>query len=89
LQITNTQNILTAVQGTLNIDPTRIYAVGFSNGAGFVNLLACTPSTADVFAAYSMNSAAIYAGTKAYSGCDPGQNQISIINFHVRYLNVD
>jgi poly(3-hydroxybutyrate) depolymerase len=73
-----------AAKANLNIDPLRIYAVGFSQGAGFVNLLACTPASANVFAAYSMNSAAIYEGTKSYGGCDPGGNQISIINFHVR-----
>ena len=35
-------DLLTHLQSVLCIDPLRIYATGFSNGAGMTNVLACT-----------------------------------------------
>jgi poly(3-hydroxybutyrate) depolymerase len=83
-QIGYTKNILSAVKANLNIDSTRIYAVGFSNGGGFVNLLACTPSTAPTFAAFATSSPALYAGTHGLnmSACDSGGHAVALIDFH-------
>jgi poly(3-hydroxybutyrate) depolymerase len=66
----------------MNIDSERIYAVGFSNGGGFVNLLACTPNTAPLFGAFATSSPALYNGTKSMSGCDTGGAAIAIMDFH-------
>jgi poly(3-hydroxybutyrate) depolymerase len=82
MQISYVQNILAAVRGNLTIDNTRIYAAGFSNGGGFVNLLACTPNMAPTFAAFATSSPALYSGTRSVSGCDSGGHPVALIDFH-------
>ncbi|KAF8575778.1 carbohydrate esterase family 1 protein, partial [Ramaria rubella] len=76
-----TNSILDLVQENLCVDINRIYAAGKSNGGGFVNLLACTSTIASRIAAFSPISAALYAGTKAFSGCEPGRT-IPLLNYH-------
>ena len=49
-------------------------------GAGFVNLLACTPSTASKIAAFATVSAAFYTGT--FNGNCPTERAIPILDFH-------
>ncbi len=49
-------------------------------GAGFVNLLACTPSIAAQIAAFATVSAAFYIGT--FNGNCPTQRAIPILDFH-------
>lgn len=70
----------------LSIDTKRIYASGKSNGGGFVNLLACTPSTAALFAAFAPVSPALYNGTLGLdlaNQCDvTGDRALPIIHFH-------
>jgi polyhydroxybutyrate depolymerase len=61
--------------GTLaNLDPRRIYAAGFSNGAMLVYRLACEMS--DTFAAV-----APLAGTLFYTPCQP-QQPVSVVHVH-------
>ncbi|KAG8862633.1 hypothetical protein FRB96_001192 [Tulasnella sp. 330] len=76
-----TKDIITDISSNLCVDNTRIYAAGKSNGGGFVNLLACQPDTAPLFAAFAPVSAALYPGTHAFSNCTPGR-PVPIINFH-------
>ncbi|KAG9022573.1 hypothetical protein FRB95_014581 [Tulasnella sp. JGI-2019a] len=76
-----TKDILADISNNLCVDSTRIYAAGKSNGGGFVNLLACEPDTAALFAAFAPVSAALYPGTHAFSDCNPGR-PIPLINFH-------
>jgi poly(3-hydroxybutyrate) depolymerase len=79
----------------LCLDSNRFYASGKSNvrsfflcpnfanvfqGGGFTNLLACTPATASLFAAFAPVSAALYAGANP-ADCNPGR-AVPIINFH-------
>jgi polyhydroxybutyrate depolymerase len=59
-----------------------VYAAGFSNGAGFVNELACTPRISGKFAAFATSSAALYAGTHSMSGCDTGGHTVALLDFH-------
>ncbi|MFW0792792.1 PHB depolymerase family esterase [Gordonia sp. CPCC 205515] len=82
------------------VDPGRIYAVGRSNGGGFVGMLACRMPA--MFAAYATVSAAFYL--PAAANC-PGAAPVSLIDFHgtsdavihygggvrfgARYLSVD
>lgn len=47
----------------MSIDHKRIYITGFSNGGGFTNLLARTPSIACQVAAFAAGSASLYPGT--------------------------
>lgn len=53
-----TDAIIEQVQADMCIDRTRIYAVGLSNGGGFVSLLSCKLS--DRFAAYAIIAGAMY-----------------------------
>jgi polyhydroxybutyrate depolymerase len=63
------------LQTRLNIDPTRIYATGLSNGGGMAARLAC--DAADVFAAIAPVS-----GAYAFFGeCEPSR-AIPIVIFH-------
>lgn len=63
LQIAFTQDIITSVQANVSIDPARVYITGQSNGGGFTNLLARTPSISNQIAAFAAGSAALYPGT--------------------------
>ncbi|KAF8583637.1 carbohydrate esterase family 1 protein [Ramaria rubella] len=76
-----TNLILDLVQENLCVDINRIYAAGKSNGGGFVNLLACTSTIASRIAAFSPISTVLYAGTKAFSGCEP-RRTIPLLNYH-------
>lgn len=61
-----TRAILDKLEAELCIDETRIYAVGFSNGGGFMSKLSC--EIPDRFAAYVIVAGAMYAPT---SSCTP------------------
>jgi poly(3-hydroxybutyrate) depolymerase len=69
-----TDAILEEVLGDLCIDRTRIFATGFSYGAGMSNALAC--ARADVF-----RGVALYAGAQL-SGCDGGTTPIAYFHAH-------
>ena len=58
--------MLNQVKSDYCIDTDRIYASGKSNGAGFVDTLACS-DTGDQFAAFAMASAALYTDTSKAS----------------------
>ncbi|CAF3819674.1 unnamed protein product [Rotaria magnacalcarata] len=72
--------MIATLQSTFCVDSSRIYATGKSNGAGFVNLLACTPSIASKIAAFATVSAAFYTGT--FNGDRPTQRALPILDFH-------
>ncbi|KAF7343378.1 hypothetical protein MVEN_01770100 [Mycena venus] len=90
-----TQQMVQQLSDNLCLDSNRFYASGKSNvrrflskepvsnnfqGGGFTNLLACTPATASLFAAFAPVSAALYAGANP-TDCNPGR-PVPIINFH-------
>jgi len=75
-----TQALLSHLSDNLCLDANRFYASGKSNGGGFTNLLACTPATANLFAAFAPVSPALYAGANP-PDCAPGK-AVPIINFH-------
>lgn len=71
-----TRAILRSVRTSACVDRNRTYAVGRSNGAGLVAMLACRmPSE---FSAYATISAAVY--TESLSGC--GARSVSLVDFH-------
>jgi poly(3-hydroxybutyrate) depolymerase len=72
--ITLTDDILELVQNDLCIDTTRIFATGFSYGAGMSYALAC--ARADVF-----RGVALYAGAQL-SGCTGGTTPIAYFHVH-------
>jgi len=67
--------LLEHLQAQINIDPTRIFATGFSNGASFANRLACSRS--DIFAAV----APVSGGHVGYYDCD-AQYAVSVLAIH-------
>lgn len=69
-----TDQILAQVQQELCIDNSRIFATGFSYGAGMSNAVAC--ARADVF-----RGVALYAGAQL-SGCDGGTDPIAYFGAH-------
>ncbi|KAF7985572.1 hypothetical protein HWV62_3847 [Athelia sp. TMB] len=79
--IAYTQDLLQQIEQNMCVDSSRVYASGKSNGGGFVNLLACTESSASTFAAFAPVSAALYPATDSFSGCNPGRN-IPLVNLH-------
>ena len=71
-----TSNMLNAIQSNLCIDPDRIYATGFSNGGGFVDILTC--KMANRIAAFAPVSGS-YLREPPHCG---KERPISIIEFH-------
>ena len=69
-----TDAILNQVQSNLCIDKSRIFATGFSYGAGMSNAIAC--ARANVF-----RGVALYAGAQI-SGCDGGTSPIAFFAAH-------
>ncbi|MBL6979963.1 MAG: prolyl oligopeptidase family serine peptidase [Anaerolineales bacterium] len=67
--------LLALIQSELNIDPQRIYATGFSNGASFANRLACSRS--EIFAAV----APVSGGHVGYYDCD-AEYAVSVLAIH-------
>ena len=68
------RQMLSDLETLASLDPRRIYAVGFSNGAMLVYRLACEMS--DTFAAV-----APLAGTLFYTPCQP-QQPVSLVHVH-------
>lgn len=66
-------DMINTVAATYNIDHSRIYACGKSNGGGFTALLACRPDTSATIAAFAPVSPALYQGTFSFHGCDPSR----------------
>jgi polyhydroxybutyrate depolymerase len=69
------EQLLAYLQRELSIDPARIYATGFSNGATMANRLGCDMS--DTFAAI----APVSGGHVAFDLC-ASKNPISVLVFH-------
>ena len=67
--------MLAHLDAEINIDPARIYATGFSNGASLANRLACSRS--DIFAAV----APVSGGHVGYYDCD-AQYAVSVLVIH-------
>jgi poly(3-hydroxybutyrate) depolymerase len=83
-----TADILSQVQSEYCIDLLRIYASGKSDGAGFVNFLACDPELSTRIAAFAPVSGAYYVDTlpcypeTVTLPCSPGRSFIPLLAFH-------
>jgi polyhydroxybutyrate depolymerase len=71
-------DMLTAIQAAYCVDPARIWATGFSNGAGMVGYLACV--LAGRIAAFAPVEAVFF---QIPGGCHPSQ-PAAILDVHVR-----
>lgn len=76
-----TADLVHDVQASYNIDDTRIYASGKSNGGGFVDTLACSP-TGNLFAAFAMAAAALYTDTVVTGVNCTGNRPRAILEAH-------
>ncbi|KAJ6260099.1 hypothetical protein Dda_4320 [Drechslerella dactyloides] len=61
------QDMVDELKDTYCVDTARIYATGISNGAGFINRIACDEAVGANFAAFAPSSG-------AYTGFEPGGN---------------
>jgi polyhydroxybutyrate depolymerase len=71
-----TSEVIDELQSELCIDRTRIYAIGMSNGGGFVSLLSCRLS--DTIAAFAIVAGAMYSPA---GDCKPSR-PVSLITIH-------
>ncbi|WVQ73589.1 hypothetical protein IAR50_003168 [Cryptococcus sp. DSM 104548] len=74
-------DIIANVSSTYNIDASRIYASGKSNGGGFTALLACRNDTSSIFAAFAPVSPALYEESLSFYGCQTNRG-VSILHSH-------
>ncbi|KAL6864610.1 carbohydrate esterase family 1 protein [Trichoderma novae-zelandiae] len=83
-----TADMLNHVQSQYCIDPTRIFATGKSDGAGFCNVLACDRTLSTRIAAFAPVSGAYYIDTLPCSPsdvpipCNPGRRDIPLLAYH-------
>jgi poly(3-hydroxybutyrate) depolymerase len=73
-------DLLDALEQALCVDTTRVYATGMSNGGGFVNVLACSPTLSQRFVAYAPVSGVYYTGNDG--DCEPSFSPLPILEFH-------
>jgi poly(3-hydroxybutyrate) depolymerase len=83
-----THDILNYLETNYNVDTTRIYASGKSDGGGFCNVLACDACASQRIAAFAPVSGAFYVDTLPCHPdtvqllCNPGRNNVAFIEFH-------
>ncbi|KAM0263711.1 hypothetical protein ACHAQJ_001025 [Trichoderma viride] len=83
-----TADILNHVQSQYCIDPTRIFATGKSDGAGFCNVLACDSALSGRIAAFAPVSGAFYVDTlpcapnNVHMPCHSSRHDIPFLEFH-------
>ncbi|KAI4851114.1 hypothetical protein E4T44_02337 [Aureobasidium sp. EXF-8845] len=61
--LTFVQTLVANISSQFCIDTSRIFAAGFSNGGGLVNVLACDPVMSTLFNAFAPHSGAYYTQT--------------------------
>ncbi|XWW94140.1 hypothetical protein V2A60_002082 [Cordyceps javanica] len=83
-----TKDIIDYLESKYNVDKTRIYASGKSDGGGFCNVLACDDGASTRIAAFAPVSGAFYVDTSpchpdtVQLPCNPGRKSIPMIEFH-------
>ncbi|QDS70705.1 hypothetical protein FKW77_001844 [Venturia effusa] len=76
-------DLLANLNDEFNIDPARVYATGFSNGGGFIGILACSP-VGNKFTAFASVSGAFYekAGGIDVGNCADGRGVVPLLEIH-------
>ncbi|KAM3440338.1 hypothetical protein NHJ13734_003356 [Beauveria thailandica] len=83
-----THDILNYLETNYNVDTTRIYASGKSDGGGFCNVLACDACASRRIAAFAPVSGAFYVDARPCHPdtvklpCNPGRSNVAFIEFH-------
>ncbi|KAJ5232912.1 Alpha/Beta hydrolase protein [Penicillium chermesinum] len=77
------KDLVADVQANNNIDTSRIYATGLSNGGGFVGTIACS-DVGGLFAAFAPVAGAFYTDTdfSDHSSCTPARSPLPILEIH-------
>ncbi|KAF1953022.1 alpha/beta-hydrolase [Byssothecium circinans] len=72
-------DLLNDVKSSFCVDDRKLYAVGMSNGGGFIGTLACDPVGSTLFSAYAAHSGAFYTDTNGPSNnCAPSPSALPI-----------
>lgn len=66
----------------LCVDEASTYAIGFSNGNGFANTFACSPTHNDEFAAVAEVSSAPYTDIVGNNTCSPSRLLLPVLELH-------
>ncbi|KAK4892764.1 hypothetical protein LTR27_008863 [Elasticomyces elasticus] len=90
--------LIANITASFCIDTGHIFAIGHSNGGGFVGVMACDPVLSVTIAAFAGNSAALYTNidsstnpdpntmeplnTPVQALCSPGRNDVPFVEFH-------
>lgn len=77
-----TADLVHEIKANYCIDQNRIYAVGFSQGGGFVGTLACSPGYGGQFAAFAAVEGGFYTNPTADSPCHPARKPLPILTIH-------
>jgi poly(3-hydroxybutyrate) depolymerase len=77
-----TTDLVNSVKSTFCIDVSRVYAVGYSNGGGFVNTLACSAQHGGQFAAFASFAAALYTDVSGETNCSPARSPLPVFETH-------
>ncbi|KAF2679772.1 carbohydrate esterase family 1 protein [Lentithecium fluviatile CBS 122367] len=76
-------DLIAEVKSSFCIDETRVFAVGMSNGGGFVGTLACDPVGSALFGAYAAHSGAFYTDLNGPDNeCRPSRLLIRMLEIH-------
>jgi len=84
------QTLFEQIAKSYCVDLSQVYIVGFSNGGGLTNLLACDPRFSSYVAAAAIVSGAIYkdrslTGNEPLSDvCEPARSPLPILELHGR-----
>lgn len=78
-----TADLLADLRARYCVDSARVYATGMSNGAGFVDVLACNDTVGGEFAAFAPVAGAYYTNAHGPNdGCKPARDLTPILEFH-------
>ncbi|KAI0473427.1 carbohydrate esterase family 1 protein [Xylariaceae sp. FL0804] len=76
-------DLLDALRAGYCVDDSRIYATGISNGAGFVDVIACDATVGGEFAAFAPASGAYYTDNNSTHGsCVPARSPLPVLEIH-------
>lgn len=77
-----TTDLVRRIKANYCVDESRVYASGHSNGAGFNNVLACSPDHGGQFAAFAPISGAFYTKYQSDDKCHPARSPLPIFEVH-------
>lgn len=77
------QDVISDISSKYQIDHTKIYATGFSNGGGFVGTIACSNVVSGLFAAFASVAGSFYTDINGpNNGCAPARSPLPILEIH-------